>query len=57
MRPRAEMSLTWICPLEGPLVPFDELEMERDAGCEEEPFVEVEFLVDADADLARPDGG
>lgn len=46
------MSLTWICPLEGPLLPFNEEVVEEE--CVEEPFAEVEE--EADADLARPDG-
>ena len=50
LRPRAEMSLTCICPLDGPLalllaLAFDTIE----------PLAEVED--EADSDLAIPDGG
>ena len=52
LRPRAEMSLTWICPLEGPLAPL-EVEEEATDGVAE-PFAEDED--EPEADLVRPDG-
>ena len=46
------MSLTWICPLEGPAAPFDVLEVDEDEDVE--PLADE--LEEPEADLEIPEG-